>query len=266
LGTLGAPAVLSAVELSPDDKKVAVSLGELGQNNSGGIWIVDALRGLRTRLTFDRDVEPAWSPGGQKIAFSRGHRDIDVTSADGTGKAEPLLVDDPNKATPSWSPDGKFLLYSNKGGVMVVPMTPPGKPYQFLQLPAPMAKFSPDGRWVLYHSTELGASEIYVVPFPGPGSKRQISNGGGSYPRWGRDDKEIFYVGPDSGLMAAEINTKDNSIQVGQVHSIPITIFTGYGYMYDVSADGKRFLVPMPMDQGSIHITLVQNWTQALNK
>ena len=84
--------------------------------------------------------------------------------------------------------------------------------------------------------------------------------------RWRRDGKEIFYVGPDFRLMSVEIRIKDNSIEVGQVHPISIPVFTAYGYMYDVSADGKRFVVPLPIDLGSIHIALVQNWTAGLNK
>jgi dipeptidyl aminopeptidase/acylaminoacyl peptidase len=277
LGTLGAPADFAAVELSPNEKNVAVSMSELGKT-SASIWIFDALRGLSTPLTFgSNDIEPAWSRDGQKIAFisrGRGHRDIYVKSSNGTGTEEPLLADDQEHGQPNWSPDAKSLLYgvAGSGGISVLSMTPPRKSYSFLPPPSTYRlgpfKLSPDGRWVAYSgpSESGGATEIYVVPFPGSGGKRQISNGGGSYPRWRGDGKEIFYVGPDSRLMAAEISIKDNSIQVEQVRPIPIPVFTGCGYMYDVSGDGKRFLVPMPMDQGTIHITLVQNWTQTLNK
>ena len=39
--------------------------------------------------------------------------------------------------------------------------------------------FSPDGHWLAYFSDETGQPEVYVVPFPGPGGKYQISHGGG---------------------------------------------------------------------------------------
>jgi Tol biopolymer transport system component len=229
-------------------------------------------------LTFDsNDIEPEWSRDGRKVAFisrRRGHRDIYAKSSDGTGTEEALLVDDEEHGQPNWSPDGKFLLYatwsSTDTGLSVLPMAPREKPHSFLPSPYRLGPFklSPDGRWVAYSSPrESGeTSEIYVVPFAGPGGKRQISSGGGEFPRWRRDGREIFYVSPDSRLMSAEISIKDNSVQVGQVHSLPIPVFTEYGYMYDVSADGKRFLVPLSVDQGSIHITLVQNWTQRLSK
>ena len=42
-------------------------------------------------------------------------------------------------------------------------------------------------------SDESGRSEVYVARFPGPGGKRQLSNGGGLNPRWARAGREIFY-------------------------------------------------------------------------
>ena len=41
------------------------------------------------------------------------------------------------------------------------------------------ASFSPDGDWVAYSSNESGTEEIYVVPYPGPGGKTQVSTDGG---------------------------------------------------------------------------------------
>src|SRR5262249_44199907 len=52
------------------------------------------------------------------------------------------------------------------------------------------AKFSPDGHWVVYDSTESGAPEIYVVDFPAAQRKRRISVAGGREPRWSGDGKE----------------------------------------------------------------------------
>ena len=73
-----------------------------------------------------------------------------------------------------------------------------------------IGSFSPDGRWVAYDSDESRRKEVYVVPSPaalsGAGGKRQISTTGGSYPRWRRDGREIFYIGPDNRLMVVEVN------------------------------------------------------------
>ena len=62
-------------------------------------------------------------------------------------------------------------------------------------------QFSPDGRWVAYASNESGLYEIYIRPFHGPGGKKQVSTGGGIYPRWRHDGHELFYVAPDKTVV-----------------------------------------------------------------
>ena len=130
------------------------------------------------------------------------------------------------------------------------------------------AKFSPDGHWVSYESDESGRYEIYIAPFPGPGGKRQISLGGGTFPRWRADGKEIFYAAPNGKLMAAEVSIKGATIEVGGTQPMGITLLLLAGpYGYDVFADGQRFLVAAPVEQKSAApLTLVQNWTALLKK
>ena len=119
-------------------------------------------------------------------------------------------------------------------------------------------KIKPDG-------TVKGRPEIYVAPFPGPGGKRRISTGGGAFPRWRADSKEIFYE-LNGTLMAAEVSIKGASIEPGPVHSLGISVSAPF-YQYDVSADGQRFLVATPREQKSpAPLTLVQNWTTLLKK
>ena len=130
-------------------------------------------------------------------------------------------------------------------------------------------RFSPDGRWVAYTSNESTRTEIYVAPFPGPGGKRQVSTAGGTLPRWRRDGTEIFYLTPDNKLMAAEVNGKGTSFEVGVVKPLfdaRATTATAR-YSYDVSADGQRFLInTFPEQAASEPITVVVNWTAGLPK
>ena len=95
----------------------------------------------------------------------------------------------------SWSVDQRSLLYEmndpkTSWDLWVLPLAAGSKPYPFIQAPLRQeyGRFSPDGRWVAYQSTESGREEIYVVPFPGPGDKVQLStNSGGPpplAPRW----------------------------------------------------------------------------------
>jgi Tol biopolymer transport system component len=144
------------------------------------------------------------------------------------------------------------------------------KSFPFLQTPfvEVSAKFSSDGKWVVYTSDESGQREVYVAPFPGPGGKRQISTAGGAFPRWRADSRELFYVNPSGNLMAAEVAATGGSIEVGSVRPLPIQIYLGgRSYMYDVSADGQRFLVAaQPVQKAAAPLTIVQNWPLLLKK
>src|SRR5262249_50073370 len=124
------------------------------------------------------------------------------------------------------------------------------------------------GRWVAYHSNESQQLEIYVIPFPGPGGKRQISTTGGTFPRWRHDGKEIFYVGPDGKLMAAEVTLKPSGIGLGQVRPLGMAVLTGpgRGIPYDVSLDGQRILAITEPKRSSPPLTLIQNWPALLKK
>ena len=66
-------------------------------------------------------------------------------------------------------------------------------------------QFSPDGRWLAYASNESGRYEIYIRTFPEAGGKWQVSAAGGVQPRWRRDGRELFYVAPDTRLMAVPL-------------------------------------------------------------
>ena len=278
-GVLGDAAAYSDLDLSPDSKRVSVSLAS---GSARDIWIYDVARGLRTRFTFDAANELAsiWSPDGSRIVFNssrKGRYDLYQKASSGAGAEEVLLEDNLNlqKYPMSWSPDGRFVLYRSGGGptgndLFVLPLSGDRKPSPFVntQFGENFGQFSPDGRWVAYMSSESGRNEIYVAPFPGPGGKWQISTAGGELPRWRRDGAEIFYFAPDGGLMAATVNGKGSSFEVGAVKPLfqarPVI---GQRYPYAVSADGQRFLInTLPEQSASAPITVVLHWIAGLKK
>ena len=277
IGILGDPAIYGDLELAPDGKRASVSISDGKGRN---IWIYDVARSLKTRYTFDaaNDAPLIWSPDGSRVVFSsnrKGHFDLYQNVSDGSGTEAPLLEDNLEKGPGSWSPDGRFILFATSGGsagnnLFVLPLTGERKPVPFLktQFNESYGRFSPDGRWVAYRSNESGMYEIYVAPFPGPGGKRQISTGGGNWPRWRRDGTEIFYFAPDNKLMVAAVNGKGSSFEVGAVKPLFDThVFNGLRYPYDVTADGQRFLLStVPGQVSSAPITVVLNWTAGLKK
>jgi len=87
------------------------------------------------------------------------------------------------------------------------------------------------------------------------------------YPEWRQDGKEIFFVGPDNTLMAAEVSITGASVEVRQVRSLFSMPNFGLNAAYAVAANGQRFLHPvMPGQSSAIPLTLVENWTAALRK
>jgi serine/threonine protein kinase len=280
VGTLWAEFSTHNLELSPNGRRVAVDRDVQGNT---AIWLIDAARGVPSRLTFNAAVDgrPIWSPDGSRIVFwsnRKGTIDLYQKASSGAGSEEPLLESALNKYPQDWSPDGRFLLYlqrNPKSGIdlWVLPLFGERKPFPFsiTSFDKDSGQFSPDGRWVAYHSNESGRFEVYVQPFPGPGGKWQVSTGGGIAPRWRRDGKELFYIAPDGKLMAAPIHAAGQTLDFGSPVSLFQTrIVDGGSYplkqQYAVAPDGQRFLINIADESTASPITIVTNWARALKK
>ncbi|MEQ1757198.1 MAG: protein kinase [Vicinamibacterales bacterium] len=278
VGGVGEPEAneLRFPELSPDGRSVA--LGRTVQGNQD-IWLLDLVRGGRTRLTFEaaNDATPIWSPDGRQIAF-RSNRtgvfDLYVKPTNGSG-VEARLMSSPNLKQPQdWSRDGRWLLYYE-----VHPTT--GRDLWALDLVATdhvsrvvantsaqevLAALSPDGRWVAYQTNESGRFEVVVQPFPGGGSKWQVSTSGGVAPRWRADGKEIYFLTPDAKMMAVPVTAAGTSFEVGTPVMLFVTGIVDGGSVannrpqYAVARDG-RFLINQSVGDGrAAPITLLMNW------
>ena len=208
LERIGQPADQTGLELSPDGKRVALSVYDASRH-SRDIWIHDLERKSRNRLSSSvgDGWSSSWSPAGDRIVFSARRTellDLYQMPTNGEGGEQELGKEvGNNRYVSSWSAD--VLLYetgrsrSRTGNdVWALPMSGDLTPRPFLRTPAneQHARFSPDGRWVAFTSDESGREEVFVVPFPGPGGRIQISSEGGRSPRWRQDGKEIFYLGP----------------------------------------------------------------------
>jgi Tol biopolymer transport system component len=274
LAGLGTPGSYSNVELSPDEKRLALSVVDEA-SHSRNIWTFDLTRGVRTRFTFDPADErsPIWSPDGNHITFNVGHTpsfDLFQKAANGAGPVEPLLQDGLSKDPMSWSPDGRFLVYrvtgpSHTNDIWVLPTFGDRKPYPLVATPFDenYARFSPDGRWLAYASNESGRSEVYVTAFPG-GGKWQVSADGGGFPRWRGDGAELYYLASDNAVMAVRVKSGTTSFEIGaaerlfQAHPPPQP-----GHPYAVTADGRRFLFITSATAPS-PLTVVLNWQEEL--
>ena len=182
-----------------------------------------------------------------------------------------------------WSADGHYLLEEPGNGagnnIWVVPMATEhigaqageravDKPYPYLRTDfiQSEAKLSPNGQWVAYRSNETKRDEVYVMTFPNPGGKWQISLSGGHNPVWSRDGKELFFISADNKMMAVGIKGTAGKLEAG----VPQALFDvrlGFGNAsFDVAKDGK-FLIGTRVEQNvSVPMTVVVNWAAGLKK
>ncbi len=126
---------------------------------------------------------------------------------------------------------------------------------------------SPDGRWLAYASDETGRFEVYVQSFPG-GGKRQVSTGGGHYPRWRRDGRELFYYAGDGKLMVAPVRSGESFETGAAVSLFEFRAGTLQNFRpYAVTGDGQRFLLNAVVDtEPNAPLTVVVNWAVGVKK
>jgi eukaryotic-like serine/threonine-protein kinase len=270
-----------APRLSPDGTRLAVEIFG-GTQGIGDIWIFDLTRGTSTRLTFGpySQGNPIWSADGKTIYYSSGAGAPYVVAKATDGSTPERIVlesKDTVEYPDSFSPDGRYLVYDRKAPqtetgyhLWALPLSGDGKPFPIVKsaFDERYSAISPDGKWMAYQSNESGRWEVYITAFPGGGAKWQVSSVGGASPKWRKDSKEIFYLDPSDNLVAVDVSASGSAVQLGTPHALfqAIGIQREYG-PYDVSADGKRFLLNSGnLKEGSDPFTLVQNWPAELKK
>jgi len=275
LGQIGKPAVQCNPKLSPDGSRVALDVSDQ-KANAVEVWIMRLDGTATSRFTFDgsEDVVPLWSHDGSTIAYRRNTGEGPYLVLKKASGLEPdhnvLRVSNIEDAIPnSWSPEDSQIVFMREGvaqyrlellsvhGGKPVPLFP-GLGHQT------NGQISPDGKWLAYSSDESGDWEVYVTTFPAAAGKWQVSRGGGTEPRWRADGKEIFYLGPRGMMTAVAVST------IGTFStSTPVQLFQFHGrapisstdvFSYDVTKDGKRFLVNKYLKPETISpLTIVLN-------
>jgi eukaryotic-like serine/threonine-protein kinase len=276
LGTVLGPDAYLNPALSPDAKKLTFQLGDRVID----VWLYDLASQVKTRLTFaargkESNMFNTWSPDGRSLiylSYGDGKYSIHRKPLDGVGTDE-VLLEESTEIRPvpfSWSPDGTLLAYhqlkQGERSIWMLPLSGEHKPYLFLK-GGYRPQFSPDGKWISYCSDEPGRPEVFVVRFPGPGGKSQVTNEGGCQARWGKDGKELYFLGRDRMMMAADVRTSDSSFQIAGLRPLFEThIVDTSSYNYDVTPDGQRFLCNESLEQSTAELTLLVNWTAELEK
>jgi Tol biopolymer transport system component len=273
---VGDPAEWGDVWPAPDGRRLVVDLSE--RSTRPDLWIRDLARGTNTRFTFDpaSEIAPVWSPDGRRIVFSsnrNGVFNLYEKDAAGTGEERELLASETLDIAADWSRDGRLLLFYRQGkdtGWDIWALSMQGEKKAFPVVQTKFAELrpslSPDGRYMAYQSDESGRAEIYVVNFPTPSSKWQVSTSGGRQPFWSANGREIFYLSLDNALMAVDVEVASTFTAGTPQRLFPARLQPGtLRAQYRPSPDGQRFLTLAPLGRDSIMpMTVVLNWTEEL--
>jgi eukaryotic-like serine/threonine-protein kinase len=276
VGVLGEPDQFQAQSISPDGQRVVVDVKPSVAREK--IWIYDVDRGTRVPLDPGESGpalnNPVWSPDGKQVAYRNTvgkATAICVRASDGSGQEKQIGRDDGVFTTEDWSPDGRYLVVDaskflgpqNWHDTLQVRRVDGDRKPELEIDNASGGHFSPDGRWLAYSDETSG--QLYVTPFPGPGGRIAVSSAGGIDPRWRGDGQELYYVADDYSLVSVGVRESPQEFRVLSSHTLfRLQLPSGAGF-YDVTRDGKRFLInTRTHKEQAAPLTLVTNWPAQL--
>jgi len=270
--------------VSPDGTRIAFGIDD-GKEATVYTYELSNESPMR-RLTYEGNNRfPIWSGDSKRVAFqSDRDGDLGIWQAAIGGKAERLTKADQgtSHAPESWSPKGDTFLYSvtkeSDVSLRTYSLTNnTALPFGAVHSSNPInAVFSPDGRWVVYASTEGYRTTIYVQPFPETGDKFQLVAKGSDSPHeavWSPDGKELFYNPAPGRFEAVSVTTRPtfafgNAVPVAkQLTMSP----SSARRVYDITPSGQ-FVGLVPVGQAEAgaalapQILFVLNWHEELKR
>ncbi len=279
------PGLNHTPRFSPDGRKLLLAVGT---PEAADLWLYDFDRNRLSRLTSNGkgNSYPVWAPDGKHFVHltqDGGTYTFWWARADGGGEEQKLFESKDRLLPSSFSPDGRRLAFHQSSpetrlDLWTLPIDAsdlehpvPGKPEVFLRTPNNEAvpAFSPDGRWIAHGATDTGKIEVFVRPYPGPGGRFQISDGGGDFPVWSRDGRTLYYRAPDRRIMEVPYRVAGDSFLAEKPRpwsDIPITDAASVtDRLYDVSPDGKHMVMAVGDPQsnerkGNLHVTFLLNF------
>jgi DNA-binding winged helix-turn-helix (wHTH) protein/Tol biopolymer transport system component len=289
IGQLGPTELaVKCLRLSPDGRKIAAAIRN-AESGATEMWVFDTVTGAgRVVIPGPGIVDtPTWSPDSRALVYSRALGSMPQLYRKGIvdEDREERLPAAPFQMPTDWSRDGRFVLYTNtpfpaaanerEGNVSLLDL---GTRTITTLLESPSqetnAVFSPDGSWISYISNDSGRAELYVQAFDAGsqprlvGERMRISVSGALYVKWRGDGKELVYLGTD-GLMYGVPVLSLPAFRAGPptaLFRVPVTSRAALPSMYgfDVSADGRRFL--LPMTQSDSRLVVIENWESSIRK
>jgi serine/threonine-protein kinase len=259
--------------LSPDGRRIAVGI----EGSTHDVWVSDVARDTLARLTFGSDnYLPVWTPDGKRIVFQsnrNGPWQLFWAPFDRSSSEEQIVGGDETPIASSISSDGQTLAYfrmspKTSADIWLVALNGERTPKPFLRTTAleMSPAISPSGGWIAYESNESGQNQVYVQRYPEGGRLQQITTGGGFFPRWSRDGRELFFwTGEALGVVAVESGAEFRHGNVRELFKVSFAVLAPTA-PYDVAPDGQRFVFVRDEGRqpGPAQFNFVQGWLQEL--
>ena len=274
-----------ALTLSPDGRHLALTVERVPGSGNGDVFVkqLDAAPYALMPLTFAGDgSSPRWTADGRSVIYAEDKGGNDPVSwvvrrrADGTGAVDTLLpprrhsiievvpTRDTTQFILQYDINGprRDIVLAHRGDTATTPLMANPK---FAEI---FPALSPNGRWLAYASNETGRFEVYVRPFPDVNARRvQVSQSGGTEPRWGHNGRELFYRNGAGALVSASV--------------VPAAAFTlgkqtvlfdaGHFYFgtasrsYDMTPDDQRFVFLQKAEQMKAGATKPDELVEVVN-
>ncbi len=259
--------------LSPDGRRIAF---EVRGPSDAQVSVYDLAAHTVERLTRDGSNDrPEWSPDGKRIMYPSARGDTTALrwkAADGSGPETQVQIHAYPIREGVLTPDGRSVVYrvdadTSNRDVFMASLTGDHTPVPLLVSKADekLPRVSPDSKWLAYVSDESGREEVYVRTLAPGGGRVPVSAGGGGEPLWSGDGRRLFYR-HGSKMMAATIATTPtlSVTKRDDVFDIPFAT-DPYHPNYDVTADGKRFVMVQPLESSRATV-LVVNFAEELKR
>jgi len=278
---LGDPGQVFHPSISPDGTRAMVEVREASTEGTD-LWLIDLTTGLRTRFTFSPgdETRACWSPDGQYVYYESA---LDAAfkimqqPVEGQGGTAILLESERNLNPFSVSPDDQFLVFDyeredSNYEIRRLPLGDDGGEITTLAT-APDANvgggvYSPDGRWIAYHTETAAGWDVFVIPASGGPRKWQVTTYGTAYPKWNSDGTELWVSRFNGSLRSYSVDGSGNTFRLGKfTDRVPGPSIGADGSHYDLHPDGTRLLQAGadPAFRAEVsYLHLVTDWKRGL--
>ncbi len=150
------------------------------------------------------------------------------------------------------SPDGKHVLILEATARISGPdisvirprRWPPGQAVPPHRVSGGGGHFSPDGRWVAYHSDESDEFEVYVTPFPGRVAGGRCPRPAAPIRSGTADGSQIVFTRMNGILMSARVRADGETFEVlGEDELFSMRPPEGEAAYFSITSDADRVLI-----------------------